>query len=141
MEYLPRKTLLGELKVCEIYESYEGPKLFCASNDLGSKYLAYWCEQGDDFYRWLYLPVSGERLDEIKRQKVSLNAAYSSPEEGIFVVCTPFSKKDDTVEFFQSLKKDDPFLPPNDECLLGDSSGWKTEDPEKIWEIQGKAGV
>lgn len=112
---LPQNTKLGELKLVEVYINYDFPRIFCAIDSLGQKYLAYWCEDNDDSFDWFYLPISEEQLDNIVQNKVSIYEAYTSVRNSVFLVNTPHSGKNDSAEIVELV--DDSLLPEKDVFL------------------------
>jgi hypothetical protein len=97
MGVLPENTVLGTLELLEVFQYYDGPKLFSAYNRAGSIFLVFWL--GDEIEngplnRWLYIPVSKTRLDNVKAGNISLLAACETAEDGIaWVVAIPYSKQ------------------------------------------------
>jgi hypothetical protein len=79
---IPRDTILGPLRVLEVYEDYDGPRLFSAVNTAGHKYLSVWLGTEGRTERWLYVPVSDARLAQLRRGTVALRAAFAEPEGG-----------------------------------------------------------
>ncbi|AZR72481.1 hypothetical protein BBF96_03250 [Anoxybacter fermentans] len=73
---------IGKLKILEIYEYYDGPRLFSCESISGQKYLAVWIDFDEDSERWLYVPVSNHRLSSVKRGLISLYEAFNCPEDG-----------------------------------------------------------
>jgi len=80
---LPESTVLGELKIIEVYEFYIQPALFACRNLADQIYLAVWVEEDDGFSRWLYVAVSVERFLQVRAGKVSLREAFAEPEDGV----------------------------------------------------------
>jgi hypothetical protein len=95
MSVLPSKTSLGVLEILEVFQYYDGPKLFSAYNKAGSLFLAFWL--GDEFNeisldKWLYVPVSKTRLDNIKAGVIDLlTACREAEDEFVWIVEVPFS--------------------------------------------------
>ena len=80
---LPESTVLGELKIIEVYEFYIQPALFACRNLAGQMYLAVWVDENEDASRWLYVAVSPERFLQVRGGKVSLREAFAKPEDGV----------------------------------------------------------
>jgi hypothetical protein len=77
---LPVDTMLGELRIAEIYIEYDGPQLFVAENQAGRLFLAVhapWSDEGDN---WLYAEISRRRLAELEGNGVELRQAFEAPE-------------------------------------------------------------
>jgi hypothetical protein len=47
MAYLPQSTILGRLKIIEVYEFYDIPRLFCCRNAAGQHYLVLSIDEDD----------------------------------------------------------------------------------------------
>lgn len=117
MKVLPKKTCLGALRITEIYDYFDGPKLFCARNNTNQAYLVYWCDSSPEniFDGWLYLPVSEKRLECIRRGLCSIRQAFDDAEEGIYksyVFYAPGAI--DTTEYLHIDSIDEDFLPDAD---------------------------
>jgi len=84
---LPNSTLTGRLELLEIFEFYDGPKLFGCRNGVDQQFLGYWAGANDvgDIY-WL-VPTSRERYKMIRSGGVDLFTAISRPELGFLYRC------------------------------------------------------
>ncbi|CAD7507815.1 MULTISPECIES: DUF6575 domain-containing protein [Aeromonas] len=130
MKVLPNNTSLGSLVITEIYDYFDGPKLFCARSKTGSSYICYWCDSADDFDSWLYLPVSDKKLEDFRRGKISVRDAITTPEDVVFFVTVKYGAKDiDTVAQVNVSALDEDFLPCEDFFV----------DPDEITFIDKKA--
>lgn len=81
---LPENTILGTLKIIEIYEFYNMPVLFACKNRTGQLYIAVWIDETVDDSIWLYTPLSPERFIALRQGKVDLHTVFVQPED-IFV--------------------------------------------------------
>lgn len=91
---LPQNTQLGNLQMVEVYDYYDGPRLFLAANTGGQRYLAISVEdlQGG-ISRWLYAPISERRLRVLNDGSMDLRNAFVSVEdEFVFEVFTGASE-------------------------------------------------
>lgn len=109
---IPRNTCLGNLRIIEIYEYLDGPKLFCARNEVGTSFVVYWCDVLDGAEGWLYLPISYRRLDRLRRRELAIRDAYASAESGVYIAYTTAQGRNDTAEFFSIKQLDLNLLPP-----------------------------
>ncbi len=99
MSYLPQATRLGQLKLIEIYEFYDSPRLFLCNNRSGQHYLALSVEEHEGFHLWLYVAMSKSRLHRLRVGQLELRDAYVKAEEGmVFKVFTASPTQPDTVE-------------------------------------------
>ncbi len=89
--FLPVGTSLGRLHIEEVYDAFDGPRLFSAASATGATYLAFWIDEHESSEDWLYVAVSRRRLDEIVEGAIALREAFTRPEEGVvFHVKTHF---------------------------------------------------
>jgi hypothetical protein len=89
--FLPRASQLGRLEISEIFDSYDGPRLFSAVAASGTVYLAFWIGESSTADTWLYVPISRRRLDEVVEGVLTLREAFSEPEDGfVYTVQTPY---------------------------------------------------
>lgn len=86
---LPSSPYLGQLKIERVYEYYDFPRLFSASNKTGASFLVVSTYDDGDQFDWLYLPMSRDRLATVSSGKITLYQAFTCPEEGyLFRVIT-----------------------------------------------------
>ena len=89
--YLPESTILGILKLIEVYKFYDQPCLFSCQNLSGQVYLALWVDSSETEEVWLYAPVSSERFNHIKNAEVDLKTVFTHSEDAfVFEVTIPF---------------------------------------------------
>ena len=69
-----------------VLEYYDGPCLLLQRSQAGQLYLAWWNDADESIDRWIYLPVSEQRLREILSGSVSALDALSNPEDGNLLV-------------------------------------------------------
>lgn len=88
---LPESTILGILKLIEVYEFYDQPCLFSCQNLSGQVYIALWIDNSEAEDIWFYAPVSSERFNNIKNGKVDLKTVFTHSEDAfVFEVTIPF---------------------------------------------------
>ena len=85
---LPRNTVLGNLTVLEIYEFYNMPILFACQNRTGHFYLAVWIDETETENIWLYVPLSFQRLMNLRHGDLDLHDAFVQPEDGFVFKAT-----------------------------------------------------
>lgn len=110
---LPQKTILGQLEIFEVYEYLDGPRLFAVKNNIGSIYLVYWFDEQEEETGWLYLPISEEKLNQLRRKEISLNEAYRHPETFYIIAYTKIPPQIDTAELVLPLAINKEFFPPD----------------------------
>lgn len=90
---LPTNTVLGKLRLHETYYYYDEPKLLSCLNVAGQLYLVFYLGENEDekVDLWLYVPLSINRLNEIKAGNMLLRHACLHPEdELVWFVNIPF---------------------------------------------------
>lgn len=128
---LPENTILGTLKILEIYEFYTMPVLFACQNRSGQLYIAVWVDETTDVNVWLYTPLSPERFMALRQAKVDLHTAFVQPED-IFVFKVTVSKhspRSASAEAIHIENLDHEWAPLPDEYLDIPSSL-----PQVVWE-------
>lgn len=76
----PEGTLLGPLAIVEVYEYYDGPRLFLATNNAGQQFIALWADFDDESDTWLYAPISSVRLHYLTSGELELREAFLANE-------------------------------------------------------------
>ena len=77
----------GGFSVDMVLDYYDGPRLMLQRSLAGQLYLAWWSDSNASTDRWVYLPLSEERLESILSGKISALDGLRNPEDGyIFVV-------------------------------------------------------
>jgi hypothetical protein len=107
------------LRFDEIYDVYDGPRLFSASSTTGTTLLAFWIAEHTDGDEWLYVPISRVRLDEVVEGVLPLRSAFADPEDGVvFRVRTCFDGSSEIASTPPALIEERLF-PPADDRLQG----------------------
>lgn len=79
---LPSETLLGrDLQLLEVYESYDGPRLFLCRNQAGQVFLGISAEDSSERQTWLYVAISDERRQQLEGGAIDLQTAFTAPED------------------------------------------------------------
>jgi hypothetical protein len=117
---LPIGTALGRLQLLEVYDLYDGPRLFSAVSATGAAYLAFWVGEHEEADDWLYVAISMRRLDEVVEGAVPLRSAFTEPEDGfLFFVETRFDGSPSTASARSPSEVEDSILPLADDRLRG----------------------
>lgn len=88
-----KDTRLGTLYIKNVYEFFEGPKLFSVVNEVDGLYIVYWIGDEDEFDKWIILPISKTRLDHLERKRLDINSMLSYPEQKIcFRINLPYDE-------------------------------------------------
>jgi hypothetical protein len=76
------------LKIVEIYENLDGPKLFLVKSKTGRLYLVYWCGCGEDYDEWLYVSVDLSMIYRLKHKVYDIYNACIAPGVHKFLIKT-----------------------------------------------------
>jgi hypothetical protein len=118
MSFLPLNTILGQLRIIEVLDWYDGPRLFIAQNRSGSRYIVFWADETEEGSLWLYASASENRIDGIVSGKLDLRRIYTEPEEGMIFLIRLFKDKPSSVEMVFHHDIDQELLPPVDDFLI-----------------------
>ena len=76
----------GCLAVDEVLMYYNGPRLLLQRSDAGQWYLAWWSDSDAELDRWIYLPLSVDRMAAVLSGQVECLDALRRPEGGQLLV-------------------------------------------------------
>jgi hypothetical protein len=76
MEMFIDGTSLGSLKVLEVYEYYDGPRLFASVNDTGSVFLVLWIRSTSTTDEYYVQPMSFHRFRAMREGEISLRDVF-----------------------------------------------------------------
>lgn len=110
MLFLPANTSLGTLEISEVYHYYDCPCLFSCHNTVGDWFLALSIDENFLFHRWLYLAVTGDRLQDIKSGNIALKSAFVAENSKLFDVKI-FCNNTSTVNLIIGANLPDDLLP------------------------------
>lgn len=125
MSLLPQGTVLGNLRIIDVFETFDGPRLFSCWNHSDTRYLAVWLDE-DPLDTWLYLPVSEARLAEITDSRMDLRTAILEPEDGFVYLVFIQADGEATVELRSPSAIPDMQLPDQNCRLRGSPIGTKS---------------
>lgn len=74
------KTSLGNFIVIEILDYFDEPLLFSCADQTGRLFLAIVIDEIENINKWIFVPISLERLNEVKRGFIPLREAFAFPE-------------------------------------------------------------
>lgn len=74
--------VLGPLELVEMFVYYDVPQVFVCRDPGGHIYIAHLVDDTAHRTRWFLVPVSAERLDQVRQGTVALRASVQTPEEG-----------------------------------------------------------
>lgn len=136
MSALPEGTALGRLQLLEVYDYYDCPRLFAARNAVGTTYFVLWADDLGDQDVWLYVPVSGDRLADLRQGSIAIRDAFLNAEDGnVYRVVETKSTGQATCASLGADSLELDWLPPeNDRLSLADApsaqSASDMEEPE-----------
>lgn len=116
---LPSGTSLGRLHLLEVYDVYDGPRIFSARSAAGTTFVAFWSYEREDGDEWLYVPVTPARLDAIVEGAISLRSAFLEPEDGV-VFRVSFHGREAQAVAVAPHSIEDQFLPAEGDVLAGE---------------------
>ncbi len=121
MRLLPQSTHLGKLKLLEVYEYYDTPCLFSCRNASGHLFIAILFDQTKKCQKWLYLPMSQRRFENIRAGLIELRNAFLNAEDGlVYEVIINSDDNADRVEIIWCENLVDDWLPmPNEFIKFG----------------------
>lgn len=91
---LPRITgtrldnpLWSTFSLDRVLQYYDGPRLLLQRSQSGQLYLAWWSDLDETTERWIYLPLSENRLRSVLSGEIPSFDALHSPEDGhLFII-------------------------------------------------------
>jgi hypothetical protein len=135
MNILPKDTILGRLKIFEIYDEFYGPKCFSVRDDLQHLYLVYWSGDYDNgtCTKWVYMPVSTKILDELLREEYTFHKAFTNSKR--LMLISTFANKElyTMIDPLTEINIDSANLPPKDFSI--DPDEIQSFAPEAKWDF------
>lgn len=83
-KYFLSHDFLGDLSLVNIYEEYDGPKIFSLENQTGSTFIAYWIGDSSDYENWFIIPCSRMKIISFEKKKIDLLALLTKQEQNKF---------------------------------------------------------
>ncbi|MBW4620604.1 MAG: hypothetical protein KME17_14775 [Cyanosarcina radialis HA8281-LM2] len=118
MNSLLQSFSLKALEMLEVYEYYNQPILFSCRNSFGELFLGFWVDETENGEVWFYLPMSWQRLQEVRTGIIDLrNAFLHSEYDVILEVKTTNNNADEIVTTIPSQQIDINLLPMAGESL------------------------
>lgn len=84
---LPNPAETGALRITELFDFFDGPKLFVCENAAGHYFLGYWIGTDQIGESYLIVPISEDRYLAVRSGIISLRDAISRPELGYVLQC------------------------------------------------------
>lgn len=115
---LPAATELGKLRIRDVYEYYDGPRIFSCENTAERLFLALSAEDLPEGGTWLYCPLSSRRLAALLDRAIDLHTVFTQPEDGyLYEVNVSHTEAGDEASPVMAERVADRHLPLNDEYL------------------------
>ncbi|BAZ09637.1 hypothetical protein NIES4071_14470 [Calothrix sp. NIES-4071] len=97
MNFLPEKTVLGQLEIIEVYDFYDKPVLFSCKNKAGLIFVATFVDSSEYAEIWFYAPVSSSRFQRIVKGEVELRNIFVDTEDAfVYQVEIPYKHNQGT---------------------------------------------
>jgi hypothetical protein len=125
-QHLPIDTFLGKLRILEILDRDGGPRLRITENASGSRYLAFEVEVMEQGSRWLYVPISDTRIDDLMAGKLPLREIYTDPEDG-FIFGVRVSPQASSVDLMAADAVEPDWLPLDDDAGFAQAEGFTVD--------------
>ncbi|GLX79189.1 hypothetical protein tinsulaeT_25290 [Thalassotalea insulae] len=136
MSVLPNTPYFGKLEISHVYEYYEGPRLFNATNGAGNNYIAFWIDTDNESDHWLYSSISEEKLELLNSAKIKLRDIYTYPEDILFRVRTFFNPNmHSEIVALSPNQVTEEILPPSDFYLEKSDTGQETFEVKSLENI------
>lgn len=118
MNPLPQDTALGKLGMVEVYDYFDGPRLFTCRNEAGRYFLGIWVDEAPGTETWLYVPMSQRRFFLLRHGKFELRRALTDAEDGfVFRVKLTVRTGHSSLDAISSGSLTDDLLPEEGEYL------------------------
>ncbi|MBW4485887.1 MAG: hypothetical protein KME14_25460 [Tildeniella torsiva UHER 1998/13D] len=128
MSFLPLNTMLGKLRIVEVLDWYDGPRLFIAENASGSRYIAFWADEQEGESLWLYSLVSEIRISNLVSGKADLRSIYTDPEDEVIFLVRLTDQEQSFVDAIVPDQIEQDLLPPCDDFLVSNESFFPEND-------------
>lgn len=130
-------TVLGPLRISEVFFEYDGPRLFVAKNRSGNLYLANCVDEDEDegTETYLYVSVSSERMKLIRSGYLTLREAYSNAEDSfVYEITAQYGAKEpnNLLNYLPSHNIPDEWLPLEDARIEIATETLPSFNPEKF---------
>lgn len=97
---------LGDLRISNIYEEYDGPRLFSVENEVGSTFVSYWIGNNEDSDNWFLIPCSKAKIIAYEKKSIDLLTLLSQQEQANFYKIEKSFCNDKSVHITPMLSKE-----------------------------------
>ena len=123
MNFIPKGTFLGELRIVNVFEFFDFPLLFTCVNRHKQVYLVVAIEEFDDRIDWLYSPISDKTLHDLRSSVIDFKSAFLESQNGFSFVVSVSNDGVSSVNYLLSKEIPDDYLPDAGEkakCCTGE---------------------
>jgi hypothetical protein len=112
MNILPERTHLGRLQIFEVYEAADEPCLLACRNASGHLFLAVLIDETEEEKEWIYVPLSTDRLAQVRSGQIDLRDGFRLAEDGfVYRVRVPIYQGESIVQPIDCDDLTDAMLP------------------------------
>jgi hypothetical protein len=112
MNVLLKETPLGQLEILEVFLQYDGPRLFSCLNKAKHIYLALWVDDENDIDLWMHVPISNQKLLQVRSSDISLREAFTESETGyLHIAKVAFSGAVQEFKLVKAIEVNEEWLP------------------------------
>lgn len=101
-----KNIAFGTLRMLNIYEFYEVPRLFSVENEVGSTFVVYWIGENDVSDSWILIPISKLRLNRLENKYIDIRELLVNQEQKFFFEVSVHFDNESEAEW-RSLSKSD----------------------------------
>lgn len=83
MAFLPLNSTLGNIRLLDVYDYYDIPRLFSCVNNIGQIYIVINYDEFGDTTKWYYLPTSLFKYNQLKSSSIDIRKAFLESELGL----------------------------------------------------------
>ncbi|MEZ9563468.1 DUF6575 domain-containing protein, partial [Vibrio splendidus] len=128
------KLEFKKLKPFEVFDYFDGPRLYSCKSPTNQIYLISWVDENDGQDEWLYVRVSNERYYSLKNRFINIRDSFLKPEDGYAFYVSVSSKENFSIEYKLPEQIDRELLPEEDEYLDFDQPSNTNLLPKKVSE-------
>jgi hypothetical protein len=126
--FLPVNTFLGKLRIVEVLDWYDGPRLFIAENVSGSRYVAFWADEQENENLWLYSSVSENRIASLVSGQLDLRSIYTDPEDEVIFLIRLTNDQQSSIDTIVPDQLEQDLLPPYEDFLVSNEAFFSEND-------------
>lgn len=110
-DFVPVGTLLGNLRMTQILDWYDGPRTFVVENASGARFVAFWADDEGNDSLWLYAPISDRHVVEASMGRIDLRDLFCRPDDGFVYLVRLFPDNQASLSYGRPVEFDDEYFP------------------------------